>query len=117
MFDVYTVAELDKLEVVLQEMIHDAYYNRAFGICKNLSMAVEDSDLLVTQLGQLWPKFSGECMYPIPSTSDIATSPEISYLQHQLNTTLWEGEQGYLRRELCQYIFSQVRDYRKRANR
>lgn len=50
-------------------------------------------------LFEKWPKFSGNHVFPIGASQ--------SYGKHQSEGTLWEGEQGELRRELLEFMKQQ----------
>ena len=50
-----------------------------------------------------WDKFSGDTVYPVPS--DVAGGcPLRTFMEHQLNGTLWHGRQGELRRDLLAHL-------------
>lgn len=52
---------------------------------------------------RLWDKFSGDTVYPVPS-SVAGYCPVYTYMDHQRNGTLWHGRQGALRCDLTDHL-------------
>lgn len=53
---------------------------------------------------QSWPAFSGDPVYPVPSSLMYDVHPMRAYDIHQQRGTLWRGQQGALRCDLVEHL-------------
>ncbi len=55
-------------------------------------------------VSKTWPRFSGDIMYPVPSTDKNISAPD-AYSSNLLKNDLYAGEYGRARIELARYVF------------
>lgn len=75
------------------------------GICGNIECLFQPNisfPRLVTKLSSSWDKHSGYNIFPIPSSNHMAA--DTFYFYSLDDNTLWDGQQGDNRRELCFYM-------------
>lgn len=85
----------------------------AKGICSHVLDNNEDSVRLSAMLEQLfrsWPKYSGNYLFPVPAPDkdEGEGSESFAFESATLEATLWKGEYGALRKELCQWCIDNV---------
>jgi len=96
--------EIEVLEQMLKEPLC-----RLDGICVNFLNAtgqgVLEASFSWEEIVKSWPKFSGNTIYPVPST-----------LPHQhpakafgFTSDMWNGAYGELRKELLQHIINELK--------
>lgn len=57
-----------------------------------------------------WPKHSGNSNYPIPCTNNLSGDAPCQFYQSFSARTLWQGEQGRLRRDLLDYAINKLEE-------
>lgn len=83
--------------------------NNIGGICLQLGHLCIGESGTLHHLMFLWPKYSGNIMYPIPSTKKGLT-PRGCYLYHSRKSSHWTGKNAYskLRYELLDFLIAEL---------
>ena len=92
----------------LQHIRSDGECNSNCGICLQLQLSPIDSGTLI-HLISLWPKYSGNSDYPIPSTKKGLT-PRGCYMFHYRKHSMWTNRNAYskLRYELLDFLIAEL---------
>lgn len=92
----------------------DGPWSLNMGICDNVEGLLSDEDGEVMpgfaawlayskQAFVQWDKFSGSIVFPVQDPTAPGT-PTMQYTDHHGTDTLWEGEQGELRKDLLDHL-------------
>lgn len=73
----------------------------ARGICGNLLDEYEYE--VRSSVFAMWPKFSGDRRFPVPSTDSSLTAEQMFSVFSDAED-LWTGEYGQLRKDLCLWL-------------
>ena len=95
--------QYESIAKMCQELLDKGPVDPTQGICFSLSQRNGQGYYrsLFDDIVETWPKFSGNCVYPIPCDGTDYTSPGDCFnrVDH-----LWEGVQGELRHELLHFV-------------